>query len=293
MKSIFILDSFPALGTLFWIEVFEDLPDEKISEISEMIIKEILEFENLYSRFKPDSLVSKLNTKGNLANPPLELLTMLSYSMEINQLTGGVFNVCLGDILENLGYDGELSFKEKFTLATPKNYSMDNIISLSEGNLYLKEGFKIDLGGIGKGFLIDKITKILLEKFQLKYFLVNGGGDIFVTSDNENPVEIFLENPLNTDLIIGSVKLKNQALGASSPFKRVWFGDKTNTEYSHIVDLKNINKFNSSFVVGKNATICDTLATCLCIDENCILGFNEVSYLVLDRVGEVIKNTLE
>lgn len=291
MSSQFIIDSYPALGTFFWIESFEDLSNSQISEISEILKKEINEFENSYSRFKPNSQISILNNTGKLPNPSLELLTMISYATEINQLTNGIFNICLGDILENSGYDSTLSFKEKDLVK--KDYSSQEILKLEEGNLFIKDGYKLDLGGIGKGFLIDKISKILQEKFKLKFYLINGGGDIYVTSNNEEPIEIFLQNPLNPDLVIGSVKLKNNSLCASSPLKRRWVGNKTNKEYSHIIDLKDENKFNSSFVVGQNATISDTLATCLCISEDCLDNFNEVSYLVLNRNGEVIKNTLE
>ena len=292
MKSHFILYSFPALGTLFWIEVFEDLPINKISEISEIIKKEIQEFESNYSRFKESSLTSKLNGDRKLENPPLELLTMLSYASELYQLTGGVFSVAIGEILENYGYDSNFSFSEKEPVLFV-NKPLEEIFTLEEGVLNIKDSYKLDLGGMGKGFLIDKISNLLKEKFNLKYFLINGGGDIFVTSDNENPVEIYLESPLNSDIVFGSVALKNQSLCASSPHKRKWYGEKSKKELNHIVDLLNIEKLNSSFVVGPNATICDTLATCLCVSEDCFSDVPGVTYLVLDKDGEVIKNTLE
>ena len=290
MNPTYILDNYPALGTYFWIETFEDLSLEKISEISEMVKKEITDFEKNYSRFKKDSILTKLNTEGKIYNAPYDLIEMVKISINIAEITDNVFNISLLNQIENSGYDSELTFKEKLQ-EVPKILPTSEVVTISDSNLILKKDYRLDLGGIGKGYLIDKISKMLSEKFKLKYFLINGGGDIFITSDNENPVEIHLQDPFNTSEFIGSVFLKNQSLCASSPFKRFWIGDKTNKNYSHIIDPKNNNKMNSSFVVGNTAVMCDTLATSLCIDEDCLNNFTEVSFLVLDSNGEVIKNT--
>lgn len=290
MISNFILDNYPALGTYFWIEVFEDLPLEKISEVSEIIKKEITDFENKYSRFKSDSLVSKLNQNSKLENAPTDLIEMINISFKISELTNNTFNICLLNQLEKSGYDTELTFKEK-DIELPLIAPASDLLKINEKNIFLKKDYQIDLGGIGKGYLVDKISKIIKDNFGINYFLVNGGGDIFVTSDNGNPVEINLQNPINNLEFIGSVYLKNQALCASSPFKRKWKGSVTNKIYSHIVDSNGINKFNSSFVVGDNSVICDTVATALCIDENCLSEFNEVSFLVLNYEGKILKNT--
>jgi len=290
MISNFILDNYPALGTYFWIEVFEDLPLEKISEVSEIIKKEITDFENKYSRFKSDSLVTKLNQNSKLENAPTDLIEMINISFKISELTNNTFNICLLNQLEKSGYDRELTFKEK-DIELPSIVPASDLLKINEKNIFLKKDYQIDLGGIGKGYLVDKISKIINENYGINYFLVNGGGDIYVTSDNGDPVEINLQNPINNLEFIGSVFLKNQALCVSSPFKRKWKGSLTNKIYSHIVDSKGINKFNSSFVVGDNSVICDTLATALCIDENCLSDFSEVSFLVLNYEGKIIKNT--
>lgn len=286
----FILDNYPALGTYFWIEVFEDLSLENISEISEVIKKEIIDFDNKYSRFKSDSLVSKLNQNSKLENSPTDLIEMINISFKISDLTNNTFNICLLKQLEKSGYDAKLTFKEK-DKELPIVVPASDLLKIVGKNIYLKKDYKVDLGGIGKGFLVDKISKIIKDKFRVNYFLVNAGGDIFVTSDNGNPVEIKLQNPINNLEFIGSVYLKNQSLCASSPFNRKWKGNVTNNIYSHIVDSKGKNKFNSSFVVSDNAVTCDAIATALCVDEDCLLDISEVTFLVLNSEGKILKNT--
>lgn len=289
MNFKYILNNHSALGTYFWVEVFEDLPNEILNEIKEYLEKEIFIFESLYSRFKKDSLITKLNDQRFLENPPKDLLDMICISSDIAQITNNTFNLCLGTVLESSGYDRELSFEERdgFIEVLP----MSQVIKIFDNQIFLTNNHNLDLGGIGKGFLIDKLAKILIDKFHLRYFLINGGGDIYVTSNNENPVEINLQNPLNEDEFIGSIFLKNQSICGSSPHKRKWIGNKTQKEYSHIVDPKNQNRFNSSFVSGNSTAICDSLATVLCIDEDILQGYPHVDYLVLNKNGEIIKNT--
>lgn len=289
MNSKYILNNHPALGSYFWIEVFEDLPNEIIQEIREYIEKEIFIFESLYSRFKRDSLVTKLNSERFLDNPPSDLISMINFSQEIANLTNNTFNICLGSHLDNSGYDSMLSFEEK--LSEPEIIPMNEAIKIFENQIFLVGNSKVDLGGIGKGFLVDKISKILKNKFHIKYFLINGGGDIFVTSNNENPVEISLQNPVNADEFIGSIFLMNQSICGSSPHKRKWYGSITQKEYTHIIDPSNKNKLNSSFVSGSSAVLCDSLATVLCIDEDVLENYPHVDYLVFDKNGLIIKNT--
>lgn len=155
-------------------------------------------------------------------------------------------------------------------------------------------GRGIDLGGIGKGYLIDKLAKELQEKFSLKYFLINGGGDMYGTSDNEKEIKVYLQHPIESYSFIGSIKIKNQAFCCSSSFKRCWAIN--GVEYNHFVDTKKENLIlASSYVVAPTATEADVYATVLCIVsdhknklskimENRNANRNKkIEYLVFDR----------
>ncbi len=82
--------------------------------------------------------------------------------------------------------------------------------------------------------------------------------------------EIQLENPLNPNESIGAVKLKNQALGASSNLKRMWHS-VDNAKYSHIQnpDGKNLmNNLLMTATISDNALRADVLATSLFLDPS-------------------------
>lgn len=58
----------------------------------------------------------------------------------------------------------------------------------------------IDLGGLGKGWLIDKLSDLLRNE-GYKEFLINGGGDMYVSSTEKQ--ECYIEHPRDTELVIG------------------------------------------------------------------------------------------
>lgn len=276
---MYLLNNFKALGTLCFIEVFDQLSLDKMHLISKNIENEILNFEKFYSRFDNNSLISKLNQNRSLLNPSKELIGILELSEKYNRLTNGIFDIKLGKVLSEKGY-GEVR--------SLKSFCENQEIRISSNLIELKGDFEIDLGGIGKSYLIDKIAKILVSVYKIKYFLINFGGDIYLTSDNEEPIEIYLENPINTNNIIKPILCKNRAICGSSPHKRVWF-DKQGIKQTHIISPENKKVNYSSFVFAPNVIDADVFATSLCIDPLISIEDEQVTAMVFDEKGALIR----
>lgn len=243
-----------ALGTLWWIEA------ECTDQISNAIKKRIRNFEQDYSRFLPESYIGKLNDQKELSNPPDELLKMLAFHREMFHATHGVFNCSVGGVLEERGYG--LAGR-----TATLQYDIDSAILLSHDKITLSSDTRIDLGGFGKGWLIDQIG-ILLHSAGCTAFVINGGGDILAGSDVK---DIFIEDPYRAEHIIGSVELQNDALASSSVNKRRWKVGQT--EYSHIVDTASVQQdaspaLASIHVRADTALLADTLATVFLIVDH-------------------------
>jgi len=248
------------LGTIWWFEFF-DLPEQKVNLLETRILEAMTEFEDNYSRFKEDSVLSQLNNDKCLDNPSGEFLEMLHIAKQAHKETGGVFNIAVGDYLEKSGYDAGYSFRS----SDPENiFPLDKVLQVSPKQIKLLENVKVDFGGFGKGYLIDKLTNICKEEFDLQYFLINGGGDMFATSDHEEPIEIGLQDP-QTKQIMGKYKLHNQAFAASSPILRQWT-DQEGVVRDHLVSQEVTEKTNS-YVVAPTATQADIWATTLAINN--------------------------
>lgn len=227
--------SFTALGTEWTL-----LSDGKFFEpaVTKKILQAVETFEDRFSRFREGSEVNSFQTSVVGKYPVSEeLYTLLERSLELRDLTGGRFDPAGAVILEHFGYDRNYSFTEK-----KGEIPVVPEWSLHEGELVLASPIKFDLGGIGKGYCIDMVARIL-EGEGYQYYLVDGGGDMYATSKADgSPYQIALEWPNRPEVAYGVVELRYQGLAVTSPLGRR-FGAR-----HHIVDAKNGQ--NTSRVLG-------------------------------------------
>lgn len=253
-----LLDQFPALGTLWWIEV-----DEHISHAHEQILKAsviemIHDFERTYTRFKESSLLSQLNREKILQDAPDEFIDMLQRSERYEHMTDGIFSLAVGGVLEQFGY-GQSVDKKDIVQQLPR---MHEYIDISGHSIRLDTNVRIDLGGIGKAYLIERIAAHLTQN-GITAYVINGGGDIVVES--VEPVVIEIEHPKKEQLSIASVPLTHGAICTSSPFKRAW-KDAQNTPRQHLIHPYSADAEASAFqesatVVAPSAVDADVFAT--------------------------------
>lgn len=249
-----ISDSFEALGTKWWIEIYDRISEEKgITAIREGAFL-AQKFNDTYSRFKEDSVVSILNRERRFENPSEEYRTLLTYGKSLYLRSDGTFNFLVGHVMEARGYDAGYSFVPKDSELKICNPVTD--LEISEVEIKLNCGH-VDLGGFGKGYLIDLLAA-QLKIAGIQHFLINGGGDMYGTSDQNEPIKIYLEHPTEPNTYIEETFLLNQGFAASSPFKRQWIhGTET---YTHIVSQAALEPV-ASFVKADTGTEADAFAT--------------------------------
>ena len=196
---------------------------------------------------------------------------MLTAGLSWYRDTSGLFNPAVGGRLVSDGY-GQ-STTDNYSAEIP---NLENILYIEdfgeESRVSLRGPGLIDLGGLGKGYLIDKLAGFLQNTCGLEYFLINGGGDIYVTSNRGESVEIGLEDPKAAGEYIGSLALKDQGFAASSTYKRTW--QKAGQQHDHII-RENLDQGFATFVYGPSAMAADILATSICAG----LSGNQLSML--------------
>lgn len=263
--------TFEAIGTHFWIEIFDDISDEELDTTKRRIEFLCSEFNKNYSRFRPDSQISILNRDRVLNNPSTECRAMLAYGKELYLRSHTSFNILTGHILEARGYDADYSFTAKANLDSLPICNPITDLTITESEITLTCG-NVDNGGYGKGWLVDVIAQDLLTH-NIQYFLVNGGGDMYATSDNEKPVTIYLEHPAEPGKYLIETTLHKQGFAASSPFKRQW-SDK-GVAYTHIVSNMEVLLLGA-FTKAATATDADAFATaCGLLSETELLALSE------------------
>ena len=272
--------TFEAIGTHFWIEIFDDISDEEELRATQSRLELLSSlFNQQYSRFLTDSQISILNQERILHNPSEECCTLLTYGKALYLRSSGTFNLLTGHILEARGYDAAYSFKAAENIDMLKVCNPVTDLEISAEKITLSCG-NVDIGGYGKGWLIDMMKDDLLAH-GITYFLVNGGGDMYATSDHNTPISIYLEHPTKAGQYLVETSLLNQGFAASSPFKRQWV-DNGKT-YTHIVSDKEVPMI-AAFTKASTATEADAFATpCGLLTEAELLTLSETENIAFAR----------
>ena len=228
---------FRAMGTDVHLAVLADDPTLLIDAR-----RRIDELEARWSRFQPDSLLSRLNRSdgaGVLVDP--ETFDLLSTAVDYWHRTAHHFDPTVHDAVVQAGYDR--TFDEIGTgpgpaagpvpLPTPGCVG----IELDPGLLRvtLPPGTHLDLGGIGKGRTADLVAEDLLRA-GARSALVNLGGDLRIVGDLPPGSEfsIAIEDPLDLGGSATTVRLGHGALATSSRARRRW--TVGGEEKHHLID---------------------------------------------------------
>jgi len=268
-----ILPPIKALGTMWHIEVFDAVCNQE--KLHTDCTKWLCEYEARYSRFLAHSWLSTLNKEKAFHSPDQQFIDLLQQSLEYYEKTNGIFNIAIGEKLVNAGYDATYSFTSgKQEIVVPE---LPKVLTVTNKKITLSGG-QLDLGGIGKGYAIDALANYLQAEHGLSYFLINGGGDMYATSDNEQPIKIELAHPHDNTLSIGNLELHNSGFASSSPNLRAWLDSKTGVTQNHLLTAGQ----KTSYIVSSSATEADVWATTLCLDQAVQLP-KHVRALVLDK----------
>ncbi len=239
---------FEAIGTKWIIE------GDISAEIATRIKQRITEFDEVYSRFLPYSLVRRMSEQAGEYVFPDEAKDLVSFYQELYDVSEGKVTPLIGGALEEAGYDSKYSFIPSQTLHKPP--SLDDVFSYQFPKITLRQPALLDFGGAGKGYLVDIIARLLKEA-GIKSFCINAGGDILVEG---KPQRVGLEDPAEPPHIIGTVQVENSALCGSAPNRRHW------GRYHHILDpdtLSSPQHIQAIWVKAKTALYADGLSTAL------------------------------
>ena len=204
--------------------------------------KEMQRVENLLSCEKDSSEISAINRAAGIHSVRVsyETLEMLKRAKAYCKKYKGVFDVTIGPLSDLWGFseDKEIVLPVDKTIKKLDklvNYK-DMTINENDSTAFLrKKGMSIDLGGIAKGYAIDRGSAVLKE-MGITNFILNAGGDIYVsgTKDKETQWKIGIKHPRNTNDLVAEFDLKDYAVATSGDYER--FKIINGVRYHHILD---------------------------------------------------------
>ncbi len=255
-------------------------------EAAGIVYQEFKRLNRIFNFYDPQSELSRLNQSYNQPfNASGELIEVLQLSKKIYEETNGALDVSCGALYsfwKGLIKEGKI---EEFP--SPKKIErlkslcgMDNIEIDSQKNTVTikKEGLKIDLGGIAKGYIVQRGAE-KLKTAGIDSALINAGGDIYCLGKNKYRLwKVGIKDPKHPQNIIESESLSDKAIVTSGNYEQ--FFDYRGQRYSHLINPRTGYPVKSDWlsvsVVSSNCAIADSLATAFFI-----MGQKEVSEFIL------------
>ena len=200
----------PLLGTFVEIEAAGGVRSERDAAI-DAAFDAVFRVHRLMSFHEADSDVGRLNREA--FTRPIAVhdwtLRVLRAAIEMHRRSNGAFDVAIAPHLQVMGL---LPRPDAVQIAS-KVPSTDAIELVAErGVRFVSAGLRIDLGGIAKGFAVDRALEAM-RRFDISGGVVNAGGDLAVFG--EEPETVHIRNPSDPRCLIGSVGIKNEALATT------------------------------------------------------------------------------
>jgi thiamine biosynthesis lipoprotein len=287
------------LGSPFEIKVVAKDTTEANSYI-DMAIGEVRRIENEISDWIPTTPISEVSRNAGIkpVKVPVEVFELVERAIKVSEITSGAFDISYASMDKIWKFDGSMKkmpTPEAIKKSVEKIGYKNIILDKNEQTIFLKkEGMKLGLGGIGQGYIADKIHALLLSK-RCSSGLVNVSGDIFAwgKQPDEKDWTVGIVNPLNKNKIFATFPLENSAVETSGSYEKfVMFDGK---RYSHIIDPRTgypAMGVVSVSVFAKRTEIADALATgifVLGVDVGLDLvnQLNGIECIIVDDKGKI------
>jgi len=227
------------MGTVVQITVAH--PDEGIARKAlESAFEEIRRAEKLLSSYLPESEVSAVNLRAAREAVPVseEVLEIIDRALEASRSSGGAFDVTVGPLMEQWNFDSggtvpaENDLEAALALVGFERLSLDR----EKGTVrFLAEGMKIDLGGIGKGYAVDRAAAALLEA-GITNAIIDAGGDLRLLGHRPGKDfwRVGIRHPRDPGRLLLSLDLADRAVVTSGDYERFFMSGER--RYHHLLD---------------------------------------------------------
>ena len=251
------------MGTRCAVELWSEDP-AKGEAAMKSVFDDMKRIDRLMSTWKEDTEISKVNREGSLHPVKIsqELFRLLQVSVEYSELTHGAFDITYASV--GYLYDfkkGVHPDQKSIAKALPGINWRHMVLDAKKTTVYFTQpGMRIDLGGIAKGYSVDRGIEIL-RKQGITRAMVNAGGDTRIIGDRfGKPWVVGIRDPDHEGKTFLRMPLSDTAFSTSGDYERYF--DEDGKRFHHIIDPKtgdSARKVRSVTVISGTATRTDAL----------------------------------
>lgn len=265
--------------------------------LAQPAIDEVLRIERVYSRYRADSIVARINTtagSGEWIGLDAEAAGLVDYAAQLHALSDGLFDITSGVLRR--AWD----FRKP---RVPAQEELGPLLALVGWSRVERRaaairlplaGMEIDFGGFGKEYAADRAAGILLAQ-GARHGYVNLGGDIRVIGPQADgsPWRIGIQDPRDNECTIASIDIAEGALTTSGDYERYFELD--GRRYCHILNPRTgmpVTHWRSVSVLAPLAIAAGSACTIAMLKGEqapAFLGGSGFSWLAQDCNGEITR----
>lgn len=234
--------------------------------IVDSAFEEVARIEGLMSTYIDESEISEINriaSEGPVRAGD-ELINLILRSLDISMLTHGAFDITYDSVGQHYDFrarrrpDTE-TVQEELKHVDYRLVEVDRL----EGTIRFREsGVRINLGGIAKGYSVERAVGLLRSR-GIRHGIVTAGGDSRLLGDRRGqPFMVGIRDPRKEGEVVLSIPLEDEAISTSGDYERYF--EEDGKRYHHIIEPATglpAGGVRSATIVGPDAVLTDALST--------------------------------
>jgi FAD:protein FMN transferase len=252
------------MGTRVYVQLWAEDPVKGDAAI-EAVMAEMRRIDELMSHYKPESELSQINERANREPVKVdkELFDLIKLSTHYSQITEGAFDITYASVGYLYDYPKHIHPTEEQIKNALPAVNWRNMLLDEEHHTVRFEhpGMRIDLGGIGKGYAVDRGIDILKAR-GIAHAVVTAGGDSRIIGDHMGREWLVaIRHPDDPTKVITRIPLTDAAMSTSGDYERYF--DEGGVRYHHIIDPRtghSASKVRSATIIAPTATQTDGMS---------------------------------
>lgn len=257
-------------------------PDAAVAgTLIERCMAEVDRLEGLFSLYRENSALARLNRHGFLDDPASDFLTLLGRSKEFSRLTNGMFDITVQPVWQ--AYADHFATVGEAPQVLPRSVQRDvgealklvdwRKLIIEPQQIHLDQaGMAITLNGIAQGYITDRIVQLLAAN-GVDHALVNMG-EIYGLNPgpSSTPWHVGIENAQQPGSVGKRVPIRNQAIATSGAYGTPFTSD---LQHNHLLDPRlgtSSHLYHSVTVIAPDATTADALSTAFSLMPEADIG---------------------
>ncbi len=251
------------MGTRISVELWHQ-SESKAMQCSDKIFAEMHRLDTMMSPYQPGSEISFINNNASIATIEIsdEMARIIDRSLHFSTISEGAFDITFASI--GYRYDYRKQVKPSDQLIETSLQSVDyRHINLNNNQLRFNDaGVRIDLGGIAKGYAVDRAIEIA-KRCGIVEAMISAGGDSKIMGKKQGkPWIIGIQHPRKKNELALRLPLSDTAISTSGDYQRFFIRD--GQRIHHIINPSTGRSAISTWsatVTGPDAITTDALST--------------------------------